>query len=74
MLTMIFSIMMIAVFARLFVFAAKAAWGIIKVVLTLVFLPGLLVVLALSGLMAAAMPILAIVGLISLIGPARIRA
>lgn len=74
MLTMIFSIMMIAVFGRLFLFAARATWGIIKVVLTLVFLPVLLIGLAISGLMVVAMPLLAIVGLISLFGPARIRA
>ena len=67
MLTLLFFAMMIAVFGELIVFAFKAAWGITKVMLTLVFLPIALLFMFIGGLVNIAIPILAIIGIISLI-------
>ena len=39
MLTLLFIICMFGVFGKLFFFGLKAAWGISKFILTLVFLP-----------------------------------
>lgn len=67
MLTLLFIICMIAVFGKLIALAFKMTWGITKIVLTFVFLPVILIGLAVSGLVAIALPILIIVGIISLI-------
>ena len=47
-------------------FALKAAWGVTKLVLTLVLLPVTLVLMVAAGLIHLALPILIIVGIISL--------
>ena len=69
MITLIFSILMIAVFGRLLMFAIRLAWDALKVVLGLVFLPAALIFIFIKGLFALAFPILIIVGIISLIAP-----
>ena len=69
MLTLIFSILMIAVFGRLLMFAIRLAWGVLKVVLGLVFLPAAIILLFIKGLFVLAFPILIAVGIISLIAP-----
>ena len=69
MLTIIFLLLMIVVFGKLIWFAIRAAWGITKVLFSIVFLPIVLIVLALSGLMVVALPILIIVGLAALFIP-----
>lgn len=68
MLTFIFAILLIAVFGKLIVFAIKAAWGITKVLFTIVFLPMILIGMVLGGLISIALPMLVIVGIIILIG------
>ena len=73
MLTWIFTIMTMVVFGRLIAFAIRAAWGVAKVVFTLVFLPVVLLVMAFSGLLVIAFPLLAVIGLISLVSSPRIR-
>lgn len=67
MLSLIFWILMFMIFGKILKFALKAAWGISKFVVSLVFLPLLLVVLVFQGLLFLALPILLIVGIISLI-------
>lgn len=67
MITLVFVILLISVFGRLAIFAIKATWGLAKVLLTIVFFPGILIIIALSGGIVIALPILVIVGLISLI-------
>lgn len=62
MLTLLFVILMVAVFGKLLVFALKASWGIAKILLTVVFLPVILVVMAFVGLMSLALPVLLVVG------------
>ena len=49
MLTFIFIILMIMVFGKLLIWSIKAAWGITKILFTVVFLPIILITLALSG-------------------------
>lgn len=66
MITLIFMFCMFAVFGKIAFFALKAAWGVTKLVLTLVFLPVTLVLMVAAGLIHLAMPILIIVGIISL--------
>lgn len=69
MLTILFLILMIAVFGKLIGLAIRAAWGITKVLFSIVILPIVLIVLAVSGLIVVALPILIIVGLAALLIP-----
>lgn len=66
MLTIIFAILMIAIFGRILAWGIKAAWGLTKILLVVVFLPFILIAFALSGLIFLALPILLIVGIIVL--------
>ena len=67
MLTMLFFVLMIWVFWKLVKLSVKAAWGISKILFTLVLLPIILVVLVIAGFIYIAIPILAIVGVIALV-------
>lgn len=67
MLTLLFMVLMIVVFGKLLVFALKASWGIVKVLLTIVFLSLVLVCLVLAGLVYVAVPVLLVVGLFSMV-------
>ena len=67
MLEIIFAIFMFAIFGKLLIFGIKAAWGITKFLVTIVFLPVILIVMVLVGLIKIALPVLAIIGLVSLI-------
>ena len=69
MLTLLFTILMLLVFGKLLVFAIKAAWGISKIVCTIVLLPILLVGLVVIGLVRIALPILLVVGILSILVP-----
>lgn len=66
MITLAFILLMIAVFGRLAIFAIKATWGFTKVLFTIIFFPAILIIVALTGGIFIALPILAIVGIISL--------
>ncbi len=66
MLTFIFVILMFLIFGKMLGFAIRAAWGITKILVWIVFLPITLLVFVLQGLVAIAFPILLIVGAISL--------
>ena len=67
MLTFIFLICMLGIFGKLVGMAFEMAWGITKVVFTLVFLPVIILYFLFKGLIAVAIPILAVVGLVTLI-------
>ena len=67
MINLIFTIFMLLIFGNILMFAIRMAWGVTKVLFSLVFLPVFLVVLVLAGLIKLALPILAIVGLVSII-------
>ncbi|MBU5480272.1 hypothetical protein [Blautia sp. MSJ-19] len=64
MLTLLFIICMFGIFGKLFWFGMKAAWGISKFILTIVFLPIVLVGLVVGGLLSIAFPILIVIGII----------
>lgn len=66
MLELIFAIGMIWVFVKLLFIGIRAAWGISKILVTLVFLPLVLIGMVLGGLIYIALPILVVIGIISL--------
>lgn len=66
MLTLIFIILMIAVFGKVIGLAIKATWGLTKVLVTIVFFPAILIVMAISGFMTLAIIALIIGGLVAL--------
>lgn len=67
MLTLVFVCLMIGVFGKLIGLAVRMTWGITKVLFTLVFLPFVLIALAIGGLVAIALPLVVVVGIISLV-------
>ncbi len=71
MLSLLFGILMIAVFGKLFVFGLRAAWGIAKFFLTIVFLPVILIGLVVGGLIQIALPLLIVIGIIALFSSVR---
>ena len=66
MLTLLYVICMFGIFGKLIGLAFKMTWGIAKVLFTLVFLPVILVGLAMGGLLVVAFPLLIVVGIVSL--------
>ena len=66
MLTLLFVICMFGIFGKLIGLAFKMTWGIAKVLFTLVFLPVILVGLAMGGFLVVAFPLLIVVGIVSL--------
>ena len=67
MLNFIFTIMMAVVFGRLLAFSVRFAWGIGRVLVTLLFMPLLLIGLAVRGLMYIAIHVLILVGISGLL-------
>lgn len=67
MITFLFICLLLTVVGKLILLAFKATWGIAKIICTVVLFPAILIVLALSGLMVVAFPILIIVGIVLLI-------
>lgn len=65
MLTLVFIILMFWIFGKLLVLSVKAAWGLSKIVCTLVFLPVALIALVVGGLVWLALPLLVVVGIVS---------
>lgn len=73
MMSVIFIILMFCVFGKLLKLSVKAAWGITKVLCTLVFLPVVLVVMVIGGLIYIAIPVLVIIGIAVLVSGSSIR-
>ena len=67
MLTLLFAVCMIWFFGKLFLFGLKATWGITKFLLTIVLLPFVLIIMAVSGMFYIAFFILIVGGIISCI-------
>ena len=65
MLTILFLIFLFGIFGKLFFFGLKAAWGLSKFVLTIIFLPITLVMMVSAGLIYFAFILLIIIGIIS---------
>lgn len=68
MITWIFMILMVGIFGKLIGLAFKMTWGITKILFTLVFLPVILIGLVIAGLISIALPLLVVIGIITLIG------
>ncbi len=66
MMTLLFMILFFGIFGKLIGFAFRASWSIMKVMLYIVFLPAILMIMLFGGLIYIALPILVIVGLVSL--------
>ena len=66
-MTIIFDVLMLYVFGKLVMLAVRAAWGITRILFTLVFLPVILIGMFLAGLVYVALPILIIIGIIALV-------
>jgi len=69
MLTLLFMICLFSVFGRLFMLSIRGAWGLTKVLFTLVFFPVILIGMAFANLAAFAIPILLLAGAVSLLVP-----
>lgn len=67
-MTLLFIILMFAVFGKMIGLAFRMTWGFAKILLTLVFLPVILIALVIGGLISLALPLLVIVGIITLAG------
>lgn len=67
MLSLLFIIFFFLIFGKMIGFAFRASWSIMKIMFTLVFLPLILVGLLVGGLVYIALPVLLVVGLISLL-------
>lgn len=66
MFTLLFLICMLGIFGKLLVFGLRAAWGVSKLILTVVFFPVILIGMVFAGLIYLAFPILIIVGIVTL--------
>ena len=64
MLTILFLICLIWIFIKLFLFGIKAAWGIFKILLTVVLIPLILIGMVVFGLIYIAFPILIVIGIV----------
>lgn len=67
MLTLLFIILTVLIFGKLFSIALKAAWGFSRILLTCILLPVVLILLAVGGLFIIALPALACAGIIAVI-------
>lgn len=72
MLTLIFVVMMVTVFGKMTMFGLRAAWGITRMLASLVFLPLMLIGMVAWGLIHLAIPVLVILAVISVFGHRRI--
>lgn len=68
MLTIIVVAALIWVTVHLLIVGVKAAWGIAKVLCAILLLPAFIIALTFIGLFYIAIPLLAIIGLICLLG------
>lgn len=68
MLTILFLIFLIWIFGKLFFFGIRAAWGISKFLLMIVFFPVILIGMLFVGLIHLAFPLLLIIGVVAMFG------
>ena len=67
MLTLLFLIWMLGIFGKLLIFGLRAAWGVSRLLLTVVFFPVILIGMVFVGLIHLAFPILIIVGIVAML-------
>jgi hypothetical protein len=68
MLILLFTVMMISVFGRLLIWGIRAAWGIGKMIFSLIFLPIVLIGLACTGMVYIALVVLIVCGIVTFVG------
>ena len=66
----IFTVLVLLLMLRVICIAVRAAWGLLKVLLFIVFLPGILLSMAFAGMIIIALPLLLLGGTIALLMPA----
>ena len=62
-MTLIFIILMMVVFGKLIILAMKAAWGITKVLVTIIFFPLVLIGMVFAGAIYLAIGLLIVCGI-----------
>lgn len=65
MFKLLFFICLFWVFGKIFTFGIRAAWGMAKLIFSVVFLPLILIGMILFGLIYIAFPLLILIGIIS---------
>ncbi|MCQ2520727.1 MAG: hypothetical protein MJ107_09385 [Lachnospiraceae bacterium] len=70
MITLLFTLLMIAVICKMVALSIKLTWGLVKVATYIFLLPAIILAIAFSGLMTIALPVLIVVGLVALLRPA----
>ncbi|MBQ9156295.1 MAG: hypothetical protein IJ137_05900 [Eubacterium sp.] len=70
MLTLLFIVCMFTVFGKVISLALRGAWGLTKIVFSLVLLPITLIGMAFGGLITIALPALIIFGVLALLAEA----
>jgi hypothetical protein len=60
--------MMISVFGRLLIWGIRAAWGIGKMIFSLIILPIVLIGLACTGMIYIALVVLIVCGIVTFVG------
>ena len=68
MLSILFLILLFSLVGRLILLSVKAAWGISKILIWIVFLPAAFLLIALSGFLQIAFFLLILFGIASLVG------
>lgn len=63
---LLFFVLLLSIFGKILGFAIRATWGISKIVFSVVLLPLFLIGLVLKGLMSVALPVLIVIGIVSL--------
>ncbi len=67
MFTVLFTILTFIVFGKLLIFAIKASWGLARILVTVLFLPFVMIGLVVAGFVYLAVPLLVVAGVISLL-------
>lgn len=67
MLTILFAILILAIFGELIGLAVKFAWGIFKAICVVVFVPLAIIALFYFGLVAAAVIAVVVIGIVGLV-------
>ena len=68
MLTLLFIVLLFGVFGKLIHLAFKLAWGMTKILFTLIFLPIIVIGLAIAGFIYLSIIVLIVVGILAFIG------
>ena len=67
MLTLLFIIFMFIILGKLLMLALSGAWGLMKILFGIIFLPVILLGLVFKGLLVIALPVLIIFGIVAVL-------